>query len=1449
MLLYITSFILWMSAKMYISFILSLFFFTNIVFADEDHSPRIVIIGAGVSGIGAASRLLENGFKNVTVLEAEDRIGGRVYSVQMGDYMIDIGGQWVHGEERNVVFELVWPLGVLEKFNDSEYKRTAILYGSSGEVIPLETTSEIIKYHLHCVENIPKDIKSISLGEYMENKLEEFFKNHTEITPEQQRGIVHFLNLFEMGYDAADDWHQVSAARIRDTADTGGDHDINWKNRTYSFFLDILMKKYPNPEEALPVEENTMLNSKVTKIQYDSSDGSKKVITKDGKEYPADHIIWTGSLGVLKADHEKIFDPPLPQSKVTVIENLGMGHVAKLFLYFENPWWDYTAHFKGIFWTDADKKEIENDPAKKWLLLVYSVVPVEHKPKLLCLWLTGSYVPEMELIDDDILRNSTLWFLNKFFGHSYNLTELSLMRRSQWNTNENFRGTYSFPSIDSEKTNSHPENLAEPIIKDGKPSLQFAGEATSEYYGTVNGALGAGWREADRLINLYKPSPKIVIIGAGPAGIAAASMLFEKGFKDVKILEAENRIGGRVYSVKFGDYMIDLGGQWVHGEEDNISFELAWPLGLLEHFNDTGYNRNVKLFSSGGEEIFPDIATDMIEYHIGSLENLNEKLENETADSLGDFLDKKFNEYFQNHPEITPEQQKAILWFMNLFQLALHSAPDWHLLPLKQLAKSSDCKGDQGINWKNRTYSTILDILMKKFPNPKEALPVEENTMLNSKVTKIQYDSSDGSKKVITKDGKEYPADHIIWTGSLGVLKADHEKIFDPPLPQSKVAAIEARAIGGVAKIFFYFENPWWMDGSYLKGMIWTDADRKEIENDPTKKWMLSVYQIIPVENKPKLLCVWLTGPYIKDMEILPEDVVRNETLGLLNRFFGKTYNVTEPSLMIRSQWMTNENFRGTYSYPTMESEKLNIDPIDLGEPIMKDGKPNLQFAGEATAQYYATVHGAINSGQREAQRIVDLYSPSSRIIIVGAGAAGIAAASKLFENGFINVTILEAENRIGGRVYTINIGEYLVDMGGQWVHGEKNNIAFELAWPLGLLERFGHNNTMKTFASSGSIISDDMIEGVINFHTNISADLRVINNLTTKSFGEYAELRFANYFKNHPEIKIEEQESLLFLLNLIEMAADGGDDWFEVSAKGLHFYKYCEGDLDINWKERTYGTILDILMKRYPNPEEELPVLNNTILNSKVIKINYNVSNGSNKIITEDGKEYFADHVIFTGSLGVLKSDHETLFDPLLSEKKINTIKNLGMGHVAKIYLYYENPWWMDGIYAKMLYWTNSDRKKMEKDDNTRWMLGVYGIIPIEHKPKLLCLWMSGIHSREMELIPDELFRNQTLELIKRFFGQHYNITEPSVIKRTTWNSNVNFRGTYSFRSVASESADVYAEDLAEPIMKDSKPILQFGGEATDQYYSTVHGAIDSGFREANRLISFYAQKKDNEQ
>lgn len=66
-------------------------------------------------------------------------------------------------------------------------------------------------------------------------------------------------------------------------------------------------------------------------------------------------------------------------------------------------------------------------------------------------------------------------------------------------------------------------------------------------------------------------------------------------------------------------------------------------------------------------------------------------------------------------------------------------------------------------------------------------------TILNAEVTKIDYSSEDGPVKLTTQDGKEYLADHVILTPSLGVLKAQYETMFNPQLPESKIKNIKVR--------------------------------------------------------------------------------------------------------------------------------------------------------------------------------------------------------------------------------------------------------------------------------------------------------------------------------------------------------------------------------------------------------------------------------------------------------------------------------------------------------------------------------------------------------------------------------------------------------------------------------------------------------------------------------
>lgn len=82
-----------------------------------------------------------------------------------------------------------------------------------------------------------------------------------------------------------------------------------------------------------------------------------------------------------------------------------------------------------------------------------------------------------------------------------------------------------------------------------------------------------------------------------------------------------------------------------------------------------------------------------------------------------------------------------------------------------------------------------------------------------------------------------------------------------------------------------------------------------------------------------------------------------------------------------------------------------------------------------------------------------------------------------------------------------------------------------------------------------------------------------------------------------------------------------------------------------------------------------------------------------------------------------------------------------------------------------------------------------------------------------------------------------------PCFLSRTKWATNRWERGAYSYRSVYSEEKGSTADALATPLIDDDGfPLVCFAGEATStHYHASVHGAMDSGIREAERLIKLF--------
>lgn len=264
-------------------------------------------------------------------------------------------------------------------------------------------------------------------------------------------------------------------------------------------------KKKPDPANALDVESKVLFNKEVSSIAWLNPEVLKAVVKcADGTSYEADHVVVTASLGVLKENYKTLFTPPLPLMKVNAIEGLSIGVVDKIFLEFEKPFWEEEWAGISLLWTEKDSRVIRGT-SNSWIEDVFGFYKVDYQPNILCGWIGGPSARIMEKLDDATVFSGCLLLFEKFLGEKIRWTKPVKMLRSSWYSNKHFRGSYSFRSITTDMLKTSAKDLAHPLYDAlGKPTLLFAGEATSDhYYSTVHGAVEAGWREAKRLIDFY----------------------------------------------------------------------------------------------------------------------------------------------------------------------------------------------------------------------------------------------------------------------------------------------------------------------------------------------------------------------------------------------------------------------------------------------------------------------------------------------------------------------------------------------------------------------------------------------------------------------------------------------------------------------------------------------------------------------------------------------------------------------------------------------------------------------------------------------------------------------------------------------------------------------------------------------------------------------------------
>ncbi|XP_037292366.1 spermine oxidase isoform X4 [Manduca sexta] len=456
-----------------------------------------------------------------------------------------------------------------------------------------------------------------------------------------------------------------------------------------------------------------------------------------------------------------------------------------------------------------------------------------------------------------------------------------------------------------------------------------------------------------------------IVVGLGSAGTTAASTLAQAG-KKVLALEAMDRVGGRVNTVPFGDGLVELGAEWIHGTANSRVYETA----IANNIDVVNQTLNFQILMSDGSPADTKLLSELMDFATEVIDDPPP-----VPEPLGQYITRRVKERInEKYPQIANDTDfiESFLFFMDLVIDNLEASNSWN--DLSTFSDYEELKGHQYASWHRYGYKTFFELMLNTYNNG----PGYPNLdiALNKEVSRITWPRQPAEDAVVScSDGSVYRARSVIVTVSLGVLKERHNTLFSAALPSEKTTAIEKMSIGVIGKVVLAFEKPWWPKNMSFTAFMWRAEDRKNVPKEDIWTSMMNGPSF--GMGTSNTLTLWLCGDAAKLVETLPEDVVKTKSMEILRRFMGRNTNIPEPTAMLRSSWYKNPFTRGSYTYDNLLTPQYPNAREDLGKPLLDSaGNPRVLFAGEATnPQHYSTVHGASETGYREAMRLLNISS------------------------------------------------------------------------------------------------------------------------------------------------------------------------------------------------------------------------------------------------------------------------------------------------------------------------------------------------------------------------------------------------------------------------------------------------------------------------------------------
>ena len=409
----------------------------------------------------------------------------------------------------------------------------------------------------------------------------------------------------------------------------------------------------------------------------------------------------------------------------------------------------------------------------------------------------------------------------------------------------------------------------------------------------------------------------ILVVGAGMAGLSAARRLADAGWP-VRLIEARNRIGGRVSTNRDWGRPLEMGASWIHGAKDNPLTDLAKQAHL--DLIPTDYY--------GWAKLAVDPSLQPLDYEKAPWRRLvRDAREEVDGGSLAAAISAQ-----AAREELSDKERAQLAFFVNT-EIEDEYAADADQLSATTFDLGTYAGGDQSV------LSDGYDALPRLLA---DGLRVELNTAVTSVV---RHDNS----VTVRAGDHSFDGPAAIVTVPLGVLKSGAIR-FDPPLPDGHTAAVRALGFGVLSKSYFRFNRRSWTKETAFYEYLGATSGR-------WAQWFT-----LPSAAGPIVLA-FNAGHHGRAVESSSPKELMDGALTAARPLFGADI---EPVDVMTSRWTLDPYALGSYSYHAPGSGL--DDRRRLQEPI----SDRLYLAGEAVGvDNPATVHGALLSGRHAADELM----------------------------------------------------------------------------------------------------------------------------------------------------------------------------------------------------------------------------------------------------------------------------------------------------------------------------------------------------------------------------------------------------------------------------------------------------------------------------------------------